>query len=163
MRQLAASLRTTRSDPQNQPETTSIPLVDQLRERSVNDSAEILGIARTRSRRTGLMGAAPRTRGAHRSRPSVRHGDEQRRFSLILQWDALGSFEQVLVAKRSAWPDAPASPAANRRHAGFSSEREPLPCVNERRGAGSLGSGSAEAPGVELMRVDCYWTSRRPL
>jgi hypothetical protein len=44
----------------------------------------------------------------------------------------------------------------NRRHAGFSSEREPLPCVDERLGAGSLGSGSAEAPGVELMRVDCY-------
>jgi hypothetical protein len=30
------------------------------------------------------------------------------------------------------------------------------PCVDERLGAGSLGSGSAEAPGVELMRVDCY-------
>ena len=28
--------------------------------------------------------------------------------------------------------------------------------VDERLGAGSLGSGSAEAPGVEPMRVDCY-------
>jgi hypothetical protein len=37
----------------------------------------------------------------------------------------------------------------------FPSEREPLPCVDERLDAGSLGSGSAEAPGVELMRADC--------
>jgi hypothetical protein len=32
----------------------------------------------------------------------------------------------------------------------------PLPYVDERLDAGSLGSGSAEAPGVERIRVDCY-------
>ena len=44
----------------------------------------------------------------------------------------------------------------DRRHAGFSSEREPAPCVDKRLGTGSLGSGLAEAPGVERMRVDCH-------
>jgi hypothetical protein len=51
----------------------------------------------------------------------------------------------------------------NRRHAGFSSERGPPPCVDERLDAGSLGSGSAEAPGVELMRVDLLLNLAPPL
>ena len=35
----------------------------------------------------------------------------------------------------------------------FRPSGNPFPCVDERLGAGSLGFGSAEAPGVELMRV----------
>jgi hypothetical protein len=44
----------------------------------------------------------------------------------------------------------------NRRNAGFSSEREPLPCVDERSAPAHSDPGRQKRLEVELMKVDCY-------
>jgi hypothetical protein len=55
--------------------------------------------------------------------------------------------ESGRIVRRQAGPGyalGPRSPRPLNSSRGFSSEREPLPWVDERTGAGSLGSGSAE-------------------